>query len=303
MDIKNLSGLEKPLTKLIEVVSKGTGILYEPTRIKRKALAEAESLKIKSSAISEVLRNYEGEGAIALVCENNELEFKEVTDFSKRLVASRDYQESLEQRNVESIVANSIEFIGDFVTDEEVDADWRKRFFKKAKDISHEEMQKVWGKVLAGEVEKPGSYSMRSLELLSNLTQYEAEIFRRISRYVELINGYILIPHNNVRSIGFNDEFPYGVLLKLIDCGLLMPQFDLGLNFELLPGYSMPFQFKSCSLMISNKNSQKVSARMSILSLTSSGRELINLVEGDSWSREYFVQLKENYKKLTLSLT
>lgn len=39
----SLSGLSKPGTKLIEKVSDAIGVLYEPTKIRKKAKAEAEA--------------------------------------------------------------------------------------------------------------------------------------------------------------------------------------------------------------------------------------------------------------------
>lgn len=36
-------GLSEPVTKLVDTVSSGVGILYEPTRIRRKARAEADA--------------------------------------------------------------------------------------------------------------------------------------------------------------------------------------------------------------------------------------------------------------------
>jgi len=38
------------------------------------------------------------------------------------------------------------------------------------------------GKVLAGEVKRPGSYSLRALDLLKNMTQQEAEMFVRVGK-------------------------------------------------------------------------------------------------------------------------
>lgn len=39
----SLSGLSEPGTKLIEKISDAIGVLYEPTRIRKKAKAEAEA--------------------------------------------------------------------------------------------------------------------------------------------------------------------------------------------------------------------------------------------------------------------
>ena len=50
MEIKDLTGLSKPLTKLVEVVSKGIGTLYEPRSIRKKADAEAYKQEVIANA-------------------------------------------------------------------------------------------------------------------------------------------------------------------------------------------------------------------------------------------------------------
>jgi hypothetical protein len=64
------------------------------------------------------------------------------------------------------------------VSDEEVDPDWATRFFRFAEDASTEEMQFYWGKVLAGEVKQPGSFSLRALAILHTITREEAHLFQ-----------------------------------------------------------------------------------------------------------------------------
>jgi hypothetical protein len=46
----NLDDLLKPATVLIEKVCNSVGVLYEPTRMRRAAPAEADSERIKSPA-------------------------------------------------------------------------------------------------------------------------------------------------------------------------------------------------------------------------------------------------------------
>src|SRR2546430_354274 len=52
----NIGDLTKPITKLIEVVSGAGYILYEPTRIRKLARAEAEAAQIKAKSDATVAR-------------------------------------------------------------------------------------------------------------------------------------------------------------------------------------------------------------------------------------------------------
>jgi Protein of unknown function (DUF2806) len=55
--------------------------------------------------------------------------------------------------------------------------DWIANFFEKCRIVSDADMQILWSKVLAGEANEPGSYSKRTLAILSLLTKEEAELF------------------------------------------------------------------------------------------------------------------------------
>lgn len=68
------------------------------------------------------------------------------------------------------------------------DFDWFIRFFDYASNISNEEMQKLWAKVLAGEVQKPNSTSITLLHTLSMMRQEQALSFCNVSRFA-LMDG------------------------------------------------------------------------------------------------------------------
>ena len=76
------------------------------------------------------------------------------------------------QTNRQAVVAAMIEDIqatdcsDTAEEDRELDDDWLNVFERYAEDASTERMQRLWGRVLSGEVRKPGSYSMRTLRFL-----------------------------------------------------------------------------------------------------------------------------------------
>lgn len=73
---------------------------------------------------------------------------------------------------------------GEQASDEPVNPDWLNRFFSIVEDVSDEDMQQLWARILAGEVKRPKSYSLRTLELLKNLSSKEAEIINLASGYL-----------------------------------------------------------------------------------------------------------------------
>ena len=61
----------------------------------------------------------------------------------------------------------------------DVDEDWLNKFERYAEDASSERMQKLWGRVLAGEIRRPGQFSLRTLRFLSEVSQPEAIAFEK----------------------------------------------------------------------------------------------------------------------------
>jgi len=60
-----------------------------------------------------------------------------------------------------------------------LDPDWFFAFSSMAENIHSPAMQELWGKIFAVEISKPGSFSLRSLEILKSLTHRDATIFSK----------------------------------------------------------------------------------------------------------------------------
>ena len=89
-----------------------------------------------------------------------------------------------EQINLERIALNALEENSvDTRPNRPIDDDWLNAFQENAKNCSKEDTQKLWGKILAGELKRPGAFSIRTLALLRNLSQDEALMFERLCRY------------------------------------------------------------------------------------------------------------------------
>lgn len=89
------------------------------------------------------------------------------------------------QQNIETIAAIAAEeIVADPAepSDEDVSGDWRKKFTSYAGEVSDPDMQRVWAKILAGEFREPGSFSFRTLRIVSEINPDVAEIFAEISK-------------------------------------------------------------------------------------------------------------------------
>ena len=154
--IINLGELSKPIDTLINKISDATGVLFEPTRIRRKAKAEADA-KITIAKADAIVRNIELK---------NNLKLQEI---SKRALQRVVREEVIKQKNIENIILKAIPYITSLAKSEDIDNDWLLKFFDKSKYISNEKMQEIWGKILAGEANKPGNFSRKTLDIVEEL--------------------------------------------------------------------------------------------------------------------------------------
>ena len=111
-------------------------------------------------------------------------------------------------------------------TDERISDDWLLRWRDYAAGVSSEELQSIWGKVLAGEVKSPGRYSLPTLEFLRNLSQEEAKAIERISPFV--VADVIFRGDSVLTSEGIK----FGDLLVLQELGVLTGIESIGLQME-----------------------------------------------------------------------
>ena len=192
MEIKDLAGLSEPLSKLVEVCSKGCGVLYKPREIVNNAKAEAEAKVISAKAEAEVI------GILSeAIRENKELmkigynNGPLLMDLDEKQIAERvfqrlGYQEMKRQINCEAIIqiAASNLMAESTVSSDPVDEDWSASFFDMAQNVSNKQMQLFWGRILAGEVKRPSTYSLRTLNLLRLISKEEAALFGKYSKFV-----------------------------------------------------------------------------------------------------------------------
>lgn len=127
-----------------------------------------------------------------------------------------EYQQAKRVRNIQDVMLRAAEELRDgIVPDDPVDHDWAARFFNEVQDISSEQMQILWARLLAGQARNPGSVSVRTLSVLKNLDQDTAELFRVLcSVSVHIVGSEEPIVDARVptlgKSAGTNGLSPYG---------------------------------------------------------------------------------------------
>lgn len=277
----------KAIEKLIDVVSEAIGTLYEPRQIVRKAKAEAKAQSIVAMEQAKTKAIIEGDAKKA----------QYLDAINERLIK----KEKRRQKNIEEVVSTAGEILEaeKDISNEPVNPDWVTRFFDIVQDVSDNEMQLLWGRILAGEIKQPQSYSLRTLETLRNMTKEEAELFQKVAQFVLIQREAFIFSSNDVL-----DRFgiKYSDLARLIEIGLLQPGDFITKNYYSNNTSDNKFGivYGNWAIVINLKpDAQKVS--FSIRSLTTSGKELVKLISINP-NLDYIKELATTIKRDDVSI-
>ncbi len=251
--IVNVGKLSKPADTLIKKESSAIGGVFEPWQIKRVAKAEAEASLIKAE---------------------NEIE---ITDLHRRAMHRFVEEEANRQENMEEITKKSLPHLNDESNPDQMEDDWITNFFEKSRIISNDEMQGLWAQVLAGEANSPGTFSKRTVNLLSDLDKKDAEIFQTLCRFGWFVGGFSPLIFDSQAEIYNNLGIDFESLSHLDSLGLI--QFN-GISGFSRQGLPKTFTVSYCSQPLTltmQKDADNVLSIGKIL-LSQAGLELAKIV-------------------------
>ena len=315
-EVKDLSGLGQPLTKLIEVVSKGLGLVLEPYQIRRLARARANETAITEAAKTEASIKA-AQALTALDHRTLRLIPGISQDVADRVTRRLVYQEVARQHNLDEVITHAVEALPASVNQEQPDADWTARFFNIASDVSDEQMQTLWGKILAGETAIPGTYSLRTLEVLRNITKSEAELFAQACSLVAGDNAFVLqIPSTRVGMLMEVDEaalsrfnLSFACRTRLAEAGL-MTLAEITLDAKAMRKEPANFFYNGKYIRFELMDplppatglSQIPPSNLPVVSFTEAGRSLGTLIP-NNFNEDYVNLLIERYRLYGVNIT
>lgn len=182
----------------------------------------------------------------------------------------------------------------------EFDFDWFVRFFEACSNISNEQMQELWARVLSGEVSNPGSFSLRTIETLNRMTRNEAIAFSEISNLAMCTaDGMWFVLAEGPSAFNLDEVndliIPNAKIRLLQECGLLNPIKDDMLVWYSTKRLTSPIQLNE-NFIIHNNDSVLVFHAMDMIKspqrkikkdqtvffpyypLTEAGRQLLPIV-------------------------
>ena len=264
------------IEKLVDYVASGLGAVGGSMLARWQARAAADAMRITTQGQADSLRLI----ADAQIEARNRFPIADASiqgkmNIGKEIESRITFQEEKRQRNIRSVVGMAANELGDKeVQNQDVDHDWVARFFSDAQDVTSEHMQRIWAKILAGEVETPGRTSLHTLSILKNMSQRDAELFEEISRFVF---DYLIL--NNSEYTSELPDFPaYRSLVNMESYRLLNADSSLKQITD-IPSEGVSFLIGRKMYKISRKNEKPYKLEIPAFPLSPQGQELYNLVE------------------------
>lgn len=237
---------------------KGIGTLLKPWQIRREGIAnieiERKKMLINAQTERDINEIKEGKAIVSLddIANPKFIHLKESTDndaYSNREpyinienlsnivtthVVAKEVQKEINIAKSLLIAEEILSSDQSEPTDENIEDDWLFRWRDSAATTTSEKLQDLWGRVLAGEMKSPGSYSLRTLDFIRNLSQKEASDIQQLFSF-EALNSIIKYeaPKTNYENKHLDDFLNAEYLIKMQALGIISGADSLGYTITL----------------------------------------------------------------------
>ena len=180
-----------------------------------------------------------------------------------------------------------------------------------SKGAYDENARKIWAKLMAGEMRSPGTFSKKSMSILSEMSSEEAKLFGKLCSFCIELNvapsdtgsdyydPIVIFVRDDGRSSYNNGSFPLMDTNRLELLGLLTTSITRTLTFS--PALPMPFRVGERIVRFTCKGESEVKVTFNAI-LTKYGMELSKLCDLGT-NRETIYLLKEVAERNSLSMS
>lgn len=208
------------------------------------------------------------------------------------------------QENIEAIMEKTFAFCSSNSIDKRPDLDWFSRYITLAEHVSNNTMQDLWAKILAGELSRPNSYSLKALKVFRDMSIIDAKLLAKAcslavkdqaKKNIRIISGTYQLPgllnffakdrqiHVDLSHFGLN----YADILSLADNNLIYQQESE--SSMMTNGEKLTFFYNGAPLKLRCK---KPNIAVQFYKFTPIGTELANLIS-EKPNDDFFTVLKQ----------
>ena len=181
------------------------------------------------------------------------------------------------QLNREGVTIEALEELSQHPPEDDnpgtIDDDWLNVFGDYAARSSSERMRLLWGRILAGEVRKPGAFSLSTMRVLSEVDREVASMFQE---YMVGILSYRFL----IKEDGLQGEKLLN-LTSLEEAGLLQ-DVNGSLGFDQTLDRNGVFLYQQGKMVLSVKGPPDHKFRISVIAISRAGRELMSILPQES---------------------
>jgi uncharacterized protein DUF2806 len=289
---------EKLLTKLWEsIADKGIASLLKPWQMRTEGRAAIDLRRDEMLTLAQAEREVEairrGEKAllpngeivalpmpsvqtvVQIEAEPPQLAIPYIAKIAERNAKADDVRKEIALAKAVLHAEDELKTDSESPSDDPLSDDWLLRWRDCAANVSSDDLQSIWGKVLAGEIKSPGRYSLRTLDFLKNLSQQEAETIEKISPFV--VSGVIFRSKNSVLE---DEGINFGYLLAMQELGVLAGVDAQGLQIQLKSSSTTSYEkalFCHGKLLLIKASDPAKVLSLDIYSVTAIGKQVLRL--------------------------
>lgn len=251
-DIKDLCELGK---YAIDKIEKNSGFIYT-NRVARESLIE----RIKEMNLSPI----------------EEAAYISHTD---KIIKEYSRQNNIVQHAINHLKENNMTVSQETTEDEE---EWFSKFFEYAKHIAKEDMQLLWGRILANELSVPGSATKQLLHTMSIMEREQAIAFSKLCTHTVSFSNKLFLLCNLINEGTYwkSKSIDLDIVLELESLGLVTFESN-----EFLYQFNTPLDnlgvrtYSGDILELSINNNKITTISFGNLSFTKTGLSLYNAIE------------------------
>ena len=200
----------------------------------------------------------------------------EVEDIERRAMRRVALEECQYQSNMEDISRIAFDRLRPEANPDGVEDDWITNFFDKCRTVSTDQMQRLWGAVLAGEANVPTSFSRKTVNIVADMDTRDALGFETLCRFCCVVDGRPSIlrigpSHDIYESVGFNAK-----LLSDLEGVGLISSFEKHHNLR-VSNQNTTITYFDSAIRVRLKNSLRPTIPMGNIRFTRAGAELSSI--------------------------
>lgn len=195
-------------------------------------------------------------------------------------------EQIMRQKNLASIVKRSS--LKDITNPNNLEKDWFLKWMDISQEVSRDEVQDILAKILRGEVQRPGTFSSRTLETVRSLGQKELEIFKKFISLSYFHDCVLTLGKSLLTTFGLEKyDISYDDFLVVSEAGLISYTNSAKL-FNFKKNEEMLFVIDDKHITKTTTKEEKLSTSAILFTLV--GKEIAALLKGENIKKDEYLK-------------